>query len=616
MLLRRAVSGRSGVGCQQKSQCARAQRLRQRCSGSSSSGAQQAGAAAAEEQAAGAAAPCAPSSGIMWSSHVSRRINADLAIEEAVAGALAAAPPGCAPELAIVFVSSAYVAEYGDIVALLRKRLPSLRHVFGSSVSARGAAGRPAACGAAARRARGARRSAAPPPPPAPQGYGVIGTTAEGPEEIEHAPALSVTLARLPGVRVRVRHVDAQQLPDGDAPPQRWADLVGVALPGEPGAQEADAQAPAGQQQQQAQQAQQAQQPPQQAQQPPPPPQQARQEHTNFIILADPEFAPRSWSSLRVSITRGLTSAGKLNPARVMFAWSAEYEELLQQQQQQQRQQQGEPQQQQPQQQEQPQQQQPQQQEQPQQQQPQQQEQPQQQQPQQQEQPQQWQPQQPPFLRTGAVVMALQGPVEMELIVAQGCRPLSPAVYTVERVAQGGIVLALRDEATGRSLSPVEALQQELKQVASGRPELLALLRNIAVGLVPQVLRSAGSEPAPHQYLIRGVALDRAGFAAVGDAVRVGQHLRFMVRAAAAERDQAGQKRLGRGVPPAPPRDGAAAAAAAQVRDRAGAQQDLAGHCLAHKRRSLAAALGGGGGGGGAVWAAGLQLQRPRHEPL
>jgi hypothetical protein len=47
------------------------------------------------------------------------------------------------------------------------------------------------------------------------QGYGVIGTTEEGPEEIEHAPALSLTLARLPDVKTSITHVTLENLPDG-----------------------------------------------------------------------------------------------------------------------------------------------------------------------------------------------------------------------------------------------------------------------------------------------------------------------------------------------------------------------------------------------------------------
>lgn len=47
------------------------------------------------------------------------------------------------------------------------------------------------------------------------QGYGVIGSTDDGPEEIEHAPSLSLTLASLPGVHVSIQHVTKEQLPDG-----------------------------------------------------------------------------------------------------------------------------------------------------------------------------------------------------------------------------------------------------------------------------------------------------------------------------------------------------------------------------------------------------------------
>jgi hypothetical protein len=47
------------------------------------------------------------------------------------------------------------------------------------------------------------------------QGYGVIGSTEDGPEEIEHAPALSLALASLPGCSVSITHVTGPQLPDG-----------------------------------------------------------------------------------------------------------------------------------------------------------------------------------------------------------------------------------------------------------------------------------------------------------------------------------------------------------------------------------------------------------------
>ena len=67
-------------------------------------------------------------------------------------------------------------------------------------------------------------------------------------------------------------------------------------------------------------------------------------------------------------------------------------------------------------------------------------------------------------------------------------------------------------------------------QVAKNKAELLELLRNMALGLMPETLRSPDApQPEPQDFLIRGMALDKSGFMVVGDAVRVGQRIRFMV---------------------------------------------------------------------------------------
>lgn len=76
----------------------------------------------------------AAASGPLWTSHLTRRINLDLAVEEAVEQALAQCPGSAAPELALVFVSSAYASEYNVLVPELRKRLPSLKLVVGCTV--------------------------------------------------------------------------------------------------------------------------------------------------------------------------------------------------------------------------------------------------------------------------------------------------------------------------------------------------------------------------------------------------------------------------------------------------------------------------------------------------
>jgi small ligand-binding sensory domain FIST len=60
-------------------------------------------------------------------------------------------------------------------------------------------------------------------------GGGVIGTTVGGEtQELEAEPAISLTLAHLPGVKVQVFHVVAEELPDLDSSPDAWVDLIGV----------------------------------------------------------------------------------------------------------------------------------------------------------------------------------------------------------------------------------------------------------------------------------------------------------------------------------------------------------------------------------------------------
>lgn len=60
----------------------------------------------------------------------------------------------------------------------------------------------------------------------------MIGSTTEGPEEIEHAPALSLTLGSLPGTSLSLSHI-GQQLPDGgeQLQPQIPSTLCALQLP-------------------------------------------------------------------------------------------------------------------------------------------------------------------------------------------------------------------------------------------------------------------------------------------------------------------------------------------------------------------------------------------------
>ena len=101
-------------------------------------------------------------------------------------------------DLALIFISSAFASEYSRLMPLLRELLPV-----------------PALLGCG--------------------GGGVIGTNRGGlTEEVEGSPAVSLSLARLPGVNVRTFHVGAEELPDLDSPPDTWVDLLGVPAQEEP----------------------------------------------------------------------------------------------------------------------------------------------------------------------------------------------------------------------------------------------------------------------------------------------------------------------------------------------------------------------------------------------
>lgn len=55
-------------------------------------------------------------------------------------------------------------------------------------------------------------------------GGGVIGDASE----VELSPALSITLAQLPGVELRPFHLEDDQMPNPDAPPEEWREVLGL----------------------------------------------------------------------------------------------------------------------------------------------------------------------------------------------------------------------------------------------------------------------------------------------------------------------------------------------------------------------------------------------------
>lgn len=127
-----------------------------------------------------------------WASALSEQIPLSNAIDECIAG-VNQQLDGASANLAVVFASSHYQDQYEEIPGLIRERLDSPL-VLGCS------------------------------------GGGIIGNGLE----VEQQPALSITVANLPNVTLKPFHVQGDNLPDLDAGPQNWEDLVQVVKSDDP----------------------------------------------------------------------------------------------------------------------------------------------------------------------------------------------------------------------------------------------------------------------------------------------------------------------------------------------------------------------------------------------
>jgi small ligand-binding sensory domain FIST len=127
---------------------------------------------------------------MQWANALSQRASLEGAVQEVTDRLRASfdAPP----DLGLVFISSAFTSEFPRLLPLLQERWP-MPVLVGCS------------------------------------GGGVVGmATTEEAVEVESAPALSLTVARLPGVTVQPFHLSSDDLPDLDSPPNTWIDLIGV----------------------------------------------------------------------------------------------------------------------------------------------------------------------------------------------------------------------------------------------------------------------------------------------------------------------------------------------------------------------------------------------------
>jgi small ligand-binding sensory domain FIST len=313
---------------------------------------------------------------MVWANAVSTRPSLEGALRDVVAQLEGRLP--AEPNLGLVFISSSFTSEFARLLPLLHELLP-LPAVVGCS------------------------------------GGGIVGMDAQGqPQELEDMPALSLTVASLPGVSVQTIHVTGEDLPDLDSSPTAWSELVGVA--------------PA--------------------------------ENPQFILMADP-FSSKVNDLLQgldfaypdgVKIG-GLASVDGFNRHSGLFCDRDYYTE-------------------------------------------------------------------------GMVGVALSGPVVLDAIVAQGCRPIGP-VYHVDQ-SERNILLALGNPDDGDTARPPLELLQDLFETLPEDERKLAQ-SSLSIGIAQDSFKLTLD---PGDFLIRTLlGVDpKIGAIAVGDRLRPGQRVQFHLR--------------------------------------------------------------------------------------
>jgi small ligand-binding sensory domain FIST len=128
---------------------------------------------------------------MQWASAMSTRASLEGAVREVVEQLQGKFDQ--VPDLGLLFISSSFTSEFPRLLPLLQEMWP-IPNLVGCS------------------------------------GGGVVGMTSERiPKEVENGPALSLSVASMPGVQVHSFYLASDDLPDLDSPPQDWIDLIGVA---------------------------------------------------------------------------------------------------------------------------------------------------------------------------------------------------------------------------------------------------------------------------------------------------------------------------------------------------------------------------------------------------
>ncbi|DBB01388.1 TPA: hypothetical protein ACH3X1_000056 [Trebouxia sp. C0004] len=362
--------------------------------------------------------------GFEWATNVSRHGNVYFAIDETSQACSASMSSSSGdPTVALFFAASSYSVEFDRIIPVLRSKVPSLQHIIGCT------------------------------------GFGVIGDSAEGPQEVEGEPALSLTLGVLPGVQVTAHHMSNQEVPDADARQETWQEFMHTSIDMPP------------------------------------------DHSTSFVVVADPTFhrvsdllAGLDYAYPEASKIGGFVSSATQTAKRALWCWSANKSNQSDD----------------------------------------------------------------GIMMGGAAVLSLQGPVRIEPIVAQGCRPLADTTWLVDK-CENNIIMQVRGvgQPSWKCMPPLAALQHDLCSLTT-KDDREDVSNNLTLAVAPDDFKDE-SELDANDFLIRGIiGMDpKGGAIAVGETVGVGKRIRFMVR------------------------------------DKEGAKQDLQNHALAYKRRELQASMEG-----------------------
>lgn len=288
-------------------------------------------------------------------------------------------------DIGFLFISAAFTSEYSRVIPLLTEKLP-IKVLIG--------------CG----------------------GVSIIGTDATGqPQELEDQPALSLTVAHLPDVRVLPFHLTDQDIPDLDSSPDVWTELFGVQAAAEP----------------------------------------------SFVLFADPFasnvsdlLAGLDFAYPNAPKVGGLASSGGIGMANGLFCYEAGKSEKT-------------------------------------------------------------------LFREGTVGVTLAGNIQMDTIVAQGCRPIGE-VYQIAQSERNIITeLSIEKDNQTKYGAPLKLLQELLSEL-DAEDQVLAqdsLFVGVAMDEFKQKLIHG-------DFLIRNLlGVDpKAGAMAIGDRIRMGQRIQFHLR--------------------------------------------------------------------------------------